>query len=73
MIREIREYIKERERVSMQELSIHFKMEKSALEPIVARLEKNGLVTTEKDEKCAGCADSCAFSGEPMVIVLWNP
>lgn len=72
MIRDIKAYIKERERVTMQDLSIHFKMDKTALEPIIFRLEKDGCVTMEKDEKCVGCADSCAFAGEPMVIVLWK-
>ena len=72
MIREIRDYIKERKRVSMQDLSIHFKMDKSALEAIISRLEKNGNVSVEQDEKCVGCADSCVFAGKPMVIILWK-
>ena len=72
MIRDIRAYIKERGRASMQDLSLHFKMDKTALEPIISRLEKDGKVTVEEDEKCAGCADSCAFAGEPMVIILWR-
>ncbi len=71
MVREIRTFIKERKIISMQDLSIHFKMDKSALEPIIDRLELSGDIKKGLDQKCAGCADNCAFAGEPMIIIEW--
>ena len=72
MVREIRNFIKERKRVSLQDLSIHFKMDKSALDPILEQLKQRGYITTEHDQECTGCAKSCAFAGEPMVIIQWK-
>ena len=69
MLRDIRHFINERGTLSMQDLSIHFKMDKSALAPLIDRLEKNGDLTTEDDRKCSGCTSSCAFAGEPMIII----
>jgi len=71
MVIEIRDFIKERKMLSMQDLSIHFKMDKSALEPIIDRLEQKGEIKKTLDQKCAGCADNCAFAGEPMVLIEW--
>ena len=69
MLRDIREFIEERGVLSMQDLSIHFKMDKSALEPLVDRLKKSGDLTTEDDSKCSGCTSRCAFAGESMIII----
>ena len=69
MLRDIRDFINEKGTLSMQDLSIHFKMDKSAIEPLVDRLEKSGDVTIEDDSKCSRCTSSCAFAGEPMVII----
>ena len=69
MLRDIRDFINERGTISMQDLSIHFKMDKSALEPLIDRLKKSGDLIIEFDSKCSGCTSSCAFAGEPMVII----
>lgn len=71
MVRDIRQFIQDRKHLSMQELSIHFKMDKSALEPILEQLERRGYIKTEYDRKCTGCSKSCAFAGEPMLIIEW--
>lgn len=55
----------------MQDLSIHFEMDKSALEPIIDRLEQSKYIKKTFDQKCTGCADSCPFAGEPMVVIEW--
>ncbi len=72
MIREIRNYIKEHGRISTQDLAVHFRMETTALEPILERLEKDGYIDIEIDEKCAGCVDSCVFAEKPIVMILWK-
>lgn len=71
MLRDIRQFIKERRRLSMQELSVHFKMDQSALEPILEQLEQRGFIKTDYDRKCTGCSKSCAFAGKPMLIIEW--
>jgi len=71
MLIEIRDLIKERKMLSLRDLSIHFKMDKSAIEPIVECLIQKGDIKKTLDQTCAGCRDNCPFAGEPMVLVEW--
>jgi predicted transcriptional regulator len=71
MLIDIRNLIKERKKVTVRDLSIHFKMDKSALEPIINRLQERGDIIKTQDLACVGCKDKCPFAGEPMVVLEW--
>ncbi len=71
MIREIKEYIKERKSLSLEELVIHTKMESSALMPILSQLENKKTIELLKPTcgtgGCSGC--ECATSSIEIKFV----
>ncbi len=67
MIREIKNYIKERSKVSLSDLKIHFKIDESALIPILKTLEKKQNIIIEKKSCGAGCA-SCECKSDAINI-----
>ena len=56
MLRELRNFIKERKQVSSSEMAIHMKMEKSAVEGMADQLIARGdIIKVDQLSKCKGC------------------
>ena len=70
MIREIRRYITERGTVTLQDISIHFRMDETALEPLLAMMEQEGYIKVDRQPGCSSCLKACPFAGsKPQVLI----
>lgn len=69
ILSQLRQFIKQRGRVSLDELAIHFDGDKSAIEGMVDVLKTRGIVL---ELGCGGCGGSktCSVSGPK--IYAWN-
>ena len=73
MILEIKEYIKERKRVTVDDIAIHFQMDTSAVEPILEKLIQSSPITLLKSGQCSSCKKSCPFAGtKPLTVAVWE-
>ncbi len=71
MVREVKQLLKEHEKLTLSELSAHFSMEPEALEPILQVLVDKGSVNLTEDDcgtHCPGCALSCR--GDKMLYEI---
>ncbi|MGB3789273.1 MAG: FeoC-like transcriptional regulator [Phormidesmis sp.] len=59
VITELQQYLRDRPKVSMAELQLHFGMEPDPLRDILNRLIRKGRVLREDGKLCGGCR-SCA-------------
>ena len=71
MIIDIGKYIKTRRYVDVNEIEIKFRMDTSALMPILDILEKKGDIKIEKPAKCAACKFACPSAGKPITTAVW--
>ena len=71
MLRDIRNYIREHRKVSLQDIAVHFGMDESALTPILDRFEADGSIKIVVEEKCAGCTMSCIYAGKAPEMIVW--
>ncbi len=68
MIREIKEYIKERKSISLEQLIIHTKMESSALMPILTKLENKKTIELFKPSCASGGCSGCECAASSIEI-----
>jgi len=65
MLLQLRDFIMREKRVSTEQLTRAFRMDFSALEPMLARFVSQGLITLEEQnncqESCKGCKASVAY------------
>lgn len=59
MINKIKQFCQRQQRVSVAELSTHFKCEVSFLEPILSLLVRKGYLRCEERMGCAQCPVRC--------------
>ena len=69
MIREIRRYVSERGTVTREDICIRFRMDESAVEPVLEILERQGYIKVDRGTACSSCLKSCPFAGKPAVFV----
>lgn len=63
MLSEIKKWILERKVVSLNEISLHFQVEQSAMDKMMERLEDKGFVRKIKPEACSLACSDCAVQG----------
>ncbi len=68
MIREIKQYIKERKVVSLSDLENYTRMEEQALMPILKKLEDKKTIRIEKPDCSLGCS-GCECSNNNIEII----
>lgn len=71
MLRDIKSLLRERGRMSLRELSIHFDIETSALDPMMKTLIDSGQVkaiNTWEESSCGGCAGCSLVQREDFVF-----
>ena len=69
MLRELRNFVKERKQVSLSEMAIHMHMDKSAVEGMAEQLVARGdIKKVDELPKCKGCVESTCCED---VLYLW--
>jgi hypothetical protein len=66
MLRATKQLLRERGRLSLRELALHFDMAPDALEPVLQVLVDKGqvcLLEPGRGPACAGCASACREDG----------
>lgn len=70
MLRELRNFVKERKQVSLKEMAIHFQIDESAVEGMAEQLIQRGDIRkVDKFFKCKGCIEgSCCDN----TLYIWG-
>ncbi len=69
IMRELKQYIKERKHVQLDEVATHFNMAPSAIEGMLSLYVKKGKIREDKQPHCSGCT-SCA-KNEGSLFYSW--
>lgn len=68
ILTEVQNYLKSRGKVSLSELSNHFRMDADALRPILKKLICKGRIRHAEAKKCGGC---CECSPDTLEFYEW--
>jgi hypothetical protein len=71
ILNDVKNYIKDRGQVSLQDISLHFDVEPEALQGMLEFWVNKGRIRKQIQTACGSGACNCEFKNEQMMY-LWN-
>jgi DeoR/GlpR family transcriptional regulator of sugar metabolism len=72
MLLEIKRYLKKQQRVSLQDLSLHFDTDADTMRGILEVWIKKGKVTKCDAVACGGCSSNCSTAAQQQEAYEWS-